>query len=191
MNETRVAIYTRVSTLVEACRRRIWYLRRKVQFTKCTIPETYALKPLMKRPIPVTSCTECGNAGYNPTLVNLRCRKTINGYVARVRIQARPRCLLSRLHRQACPPTRRVRTTGTFKFSAFVTVCSRPTAQSSAPPVSDRPPFGEVNLQDFPNPLWLPREAVAYIEIGGQKFRNLHQFRDYRRYRVAVKIGTP
>ncbi len=35
--------------------------------------------PSMKRPVPVTSCTECGNAGYIPTLINLRCGKTING----------------------------------------------------------------------------------------------------------------
>ena len=33
----------------------------------------------LKRPVPVTSCTECGNAGYNPTLINLRCGKTIKG----------------------------------------------------------------------------------------------------------------
>src|ERR1700684_1353116 len=33
----------------------------------------------MKRPMPVTSCTECSNAGYNPTLINLRCGKTIKG----------------------------------------------------------------------------------------------------------------
>jgi DnaJ-class molecular chaperone len=33
----------------------------------------------LKRPLPVTSCTECGNAGYNPTLINLRCGKTVNG----------------------------------------------------------------------------------------------------------------
>jgi hypothetical protein len=50
--------------------------------------------------------------------------------------------------------------------------------------------FGEVRLQDFPNPLWLPSEADVYIEIGCQKYRNMHQYRDYRRYRVAVKIGT-
>jgi hypothetical protein len=32
----------------------------------------------LKRPLPVTSYTECGNAGYNPTLTNLRCGKTLN-----------------------------------------------------------------------------------------------------------------
>ncbi len=50
--------------------------------------------------------------------------------------------------------------------------------------------FAEVRLQDFPNPLWLPSEAVVSIEIGGQKYRNMHRYQDYRRYRVAVKIGT-
>jgi hypothetical protein len=33
----------------------------------------------MKRPLPVTSCTACGNAGYNPTLVDGRCGKNIDG----------------------------------------------------------------------------------------------------------------
>jgi DnaJ-class molecular chaperone len=33
----------------------------------------------LKRPVPVTFCTECGNAGYNPTLTKLRCGKTVNG----------------------------------------------------------------------------------------------------------------
>jgi VWFA-related protein len=51
--------------------------------------------------------------------------------------------------------------------------------------------FGEVRLQGVPNPLWLPNEADVYIEIGGQKYRNMHQYHDYRRYRVSVKIGDP
>lgn len=33
----------------------------------------------MKRPVPVTSCTVCGNAGYNLTLARLRCGKHIGG----------------------------------------------------------------------------------------------------------------
>ncbi len=49
--------------------------------------------------------------------------------------------------------------------------------------------FDEVRLQDVPNPLWLPSEADVYIEIGGQKYRNMHHYQDYRRYRVSVKIG--
>jgi len=50
--------------------------------------------------------------------------------------------------------------------------------------------FDEVRLQDVPNPLWLPSEADVFIEIGGQKYRNMHHYEDYRRYRVSVKIGT-
>src|ERR1700724_3815710 len=33
----------------------------------------------MKRPLPVTCCTTCGNAGYNFTLADGRCGKTIDG----------------------------------------------------------------------------------------------------------------
>jgi hypothetical protein len=51
--------------------------------------------------------------------------------------------------------------------------------------------LGEVRLKDVPNSLWLPSDADVYIEIGGQKYRNMHQYQDYRRYRVSVKIGDP
>ena len=51
--------------------------------------------------------------------------------------------------------------------------------------------LAEARLQDVPNPLWLPSEADVYIEIGGQKYRNMHRYQDYRRYRVSVKIGAP
>jgi hypothetical protein len=51
--------------------------------------------------------------------------------------------------------------------------------------------FGEVHLQEIPNPLWLPDEVDVSIEIGHQKFRNVHHYTDYRRYRVSVKIGAP
>ena len=43
----------------------------------------------LKRPVPVTSCTECGNAGYNATLINLRCGKNVNGERCREQIRAR------------------------------------------------------------------------------------------------------
>ncbi|HYL63426.1 MAG TPA: VWA domain-containing protein [Candidatus Methylomirabilis sp.] len=49
--------------------------------------------------------------------------------------------------------------------------------------------FGQVRLQDLPNPLWLPSDADVYIEIAGQKYRNMHHYTNYRRYRVSVKIG--
>jgi VWFA-related protein len=51
--------------------------------------------------------------------------------------------------------------------------------------------FGEVQLQDVPNPLWLPSEVEVYIDINKQKFRNVHHYTNYRRYRVSVKIGAP
>jgi hypothetical protein len=50
--------------------------------------------------------------------------------------------------------------------------------------------LGEVRLQGVPDPLWLPSDVDVYIEIGGQKYRNVHQYKDYRRYRDSVKIGT-
>jgi VWFA-related protein len=51
--------------------------------------------------------------------------------------------------------------------------------------------FGEVQLQDVPNPLWLPSDVNVSMEIGKQKFRNVHHYTNYRRYRVSVKIGDP
>ena len=51
--------------------------------------------------------------------------------------------------------------------------------------------LGEVRLRDVANPLWLPTDVDVYIEIGDQKYRNLHHYEDYRRYRVSVKIGEP
>ena len=50
--------------------------------------------------------------------------------------------------------------------------------------------FGEVQLPDVPNPLWLPSNVDVYIEINKQKFRNVHHYTNYRRYRVSVKIGA-
>lgn len=49
--------------------------------------------------------------------------------------------------------------------------------------------FGEVRLQDVPNPVWLPSDVTVYMEINKEKFRNLHHYTNYRRYRVSVKIG--
>jgi hypothetical protein len=51
--------------------------------------------------------------------------------------------------------------------------------------------FGEVRLPDVPNPLWLPSDVDVYVEINRQKFRNVHHYTNYRRYRVSVKIGNP
>jgi VWFA-related protein len=49
--------------------------------------------------------------------------------------------------------------------------------------------FGEAQLQDVANPLWLPSDVDVYMEIDRQKFRNAHHYTKYRRYRVSVKIG--
>ena len=49
----------------------------------------------------------------------------------------------------------------------------------------------EVRLQEVPNPLWLPSDVEVYIEIGGERYRNLHRYTNYRRYRVSVKVGAP
>lgn len=51
--------------------------------------------------------------------------------------------------------------------------------------------FGEVQLKDVPNPLWLPSDVDVSMEIEKQKYRNAHHYTDYRRYRVSVKIGGP
>jgi VWFA-related protein len=51
--------------------------------------------------------------------------------------------------------------------------------------------FAEVQLQDVPNPLWLPSDVDVSMEIKKQKFHNEHHYTNYRRYRVSVKIGNP
>lgn len=51
--------------------------------------------------------------------------------------------------------------------------------------------FREVQLQDVPNPLWLPVDVDLSMEIGKHKFHNVHHYTNYRRYRVSVKIGSP
>jgi VWFA-related protein len=51
--------------------------------------------------------------------------------------------------------------------------------------------FAEVQLQDVPNPLWLPNDVDVSMEIKKQKFHNVHHYTNYRRYRVSVKIGAP
>ena len=51
--------------------------------------------------------------------------------------------------------------------------------------------FEEVRLQDVPKPLWLPITVSVYMEINKEKYRNLHHYTKYRRYRVSVKIGAP
>ena len=50
--------------------------------------------------------------------------------------------------------------------------------------------FGEVRLQDVSNSLWVPSDVAVSMEINNEKYRNLHHYTNYRRYRVSVKIGT-
>ena len=50
--------------------------------------------------------------------------------------------------------------------------------------------FSQVQLQNNPDPLWLPNDVTVFIEIANQKYRNLHHYTNYRRYQVAVKIGN-
>jgi hypothetical protein len=49
--------------------------------------------------------------------------------------------------------------------------------------------FAEMSLQDVPKPLWLPSDVDVFMEIGNQKYHNVHRYTNYRRYRVSVKIG--
>jgi len=51
--------------------------------------------------------------------------------------------------------------------------------------------FAEVQLQEVPKPLWLPSDVDVYIGIKKQKFRNVHHYTNYQRYRAAVQIGNP
>lgn len=71
--------------------------------------------------------------------------------------------------------------------------------------------FGEVRFPDVPEPLWLPHDVNVQIKfndlvtipdlgnsgkfptfgIPGEAFRNVHHYKNYRRYRVSTKIVTP
>jgi hypothetical protein len=50
--------------------------------------------------------------------------------------------------------------------------------------------FSQVQLQNNPEPLWLPDDVTVFIEIANEKYRNLHHYSNYRRYQVEVKIGN-
>jgi hypothetical protein len=61
--------------------------------------------------------------------------------------------------------------------------------------------LGKVQLLDVATPLWLPKEVKvdlkfrefdpAHANSLAVEFRNAHQYVDYRRYRVSVKINPP
>lgn len=48
--------------------------------------------------------------------------------------------------------------------------------------------YGPVSLQQESQTLWLPVSATIDLETPHQHWRNVHHFRDYRQYRVDVKI---
>jgi VWFA-related protein len=50
--------------------------------------------------------------------------------------------------------------------------------------------FFAVHLQDIAEPLWLPSDVDVYLTIDDRKFRTVQHYANYRRYRVAVKIGA-
>src|ERR1700744_6457852 len=50
--------------------------------------------------------------------------------------------------------------------------------------------FSQVQLQNNPDPLWLPNDVAVSIEIANARYRNLHHYTNSRRYQVAVKIGN-
>jgi hypothetical protein len=66
--------------------------------------------------------------------------------------------------------------------------------------------FSEVRFKDVATPLWLPSDVKVYLNVSAgnrscecdalhsprvRYFRNEHHYVDYRRYRVAVKLGAP
>lgn len=51
--------------------------------------------------------------------------------------------------------------------------------------------FGQVQIADVEKPLWLPQKASVSAEFQGHAFRNEHSYRDYERFRVSIKMGTP
>jgi len=58
----------------KAFRECCWRLRRR-----SIHPESGKTVLSLKRPLPVTSCTVCASAGYNFSLTDLRCAKSIGG----------------------------------------------------------------------------------------------------------------
>ena len=66
-----------------------------------------------------------------------------------------------------------------------------PNAETGLDQFTTEVAFEEVRLQDVPRPLWLPVDVNVYVEINKEKYRNVHRYTNYRRYRVSVKIGAP
>jgi len=58
--------------------------------------------------------------------------------------------------------------------------------------------FAEVRLADEVAPLWLPRDVSVHLKLANfldrtseETFQNRHRYKNYRRYRVSVRIVTP
>jgi hypothetical protein len=58
--------------------------------------------------------------------------------------------------------------------------------------------FSEVQFADVATPLWLPREVIVYMKLGKnidrffeEEFRNVHHYKNYRRYRVSSRMVAP
>jgi VWFA-related protein len=58
--------------------------------------------------------------------------------------------------------------------------------------------FSEVRFADLTTPLWLPRDVNVYVKLANfgdrhfeEAFRNVHQYTNYQRYRVSIKMMAP
>ena len=47
--------------------------------------------------------------------------------------------------------------------------------------------FGEVHFKEFASAFWLPRRVVVTVEWKGKKYRNLHEYSDFRLFKVGTK----
>lgn len=65
-----------------------------------------------------------------------------------------------------------------------------PNAELGLDQLTTETTFSEVRLEDVRNPLWLPSDVTVYLDMNKKKYSNEHQYTNYRRYRVTVKIGV-
>jgi hypothetical protein len=49
--------------------------------------------------------------------------------------------------------------------------------------------LGEVQLPDLATPLWMPSEVMVRTEVRGKIYQNEHQYTNYKRFGVSIKIG--
>lgn len=50
--------------------------------------------------------------------------------------------------------------------------------------------YGFVSLKDEAQPQWLPVSATVDLETPKQHWRNIHNYRNYKKYRTDIKIDT-